>query len=218
MGIKVHMLAALGMAATNGFIVGDEDAKSCVIIDAPEAPNKFIEMIDNEGWKLKAILATHAHWDHVLAVRAIKVAYDAPFYLHEADMPILNNLVTRYQQLTGRSTEPAPPPNHFLQPGTVLEFDAMRFEVRFTPGHTPGHVSFVLHDHAVIFSGDCLFEGGVGRTDIPMADHSVLMESIFTQILTLPDDFTVACGHGRTTTIGKEKQSNPFVLEWMQHP
>ncbi len=214
MPLKINMLT-LGLVQTNCFMLGDEATKTAVLIDAPDNAPIILDNLEREGWQLVGILATHAHWDHVRAVRGVKEATGAPFYLHADDLPLLENMPTRIKQLTGQDELPAPPPDVFVTAGSTLTFPAFSLEVRFTPGHTRGHVSYILHEGAVAFSGDCLFEGSIGRTDLPGADFGTLMESIVDQLLSLPDDYTVACGHGRTTTIAQERHTNPFIADWL---
>ena len=213
MSFKVKMLT-LGLVQTNCFIIGDDASKTAVLIDAPDNAPLILEALAQDDWRLVAILLTHAHWDHVRAARGVKDATGAPIYMHADDLPLLAEMPERVKHWTGEDELPAPTPDLFVQHGQQLTFPACALEVRHTPGHTLGHVSYVWHDGAVVFSGDCLFEGSVGRTDFPYADHSTLMESIFKQLLSLPEDYTVACGHGRTTTIARERQTNPFILDW----
>ncbi|PJF31904.1 MAG: hypothetical protein CUN51_02885 [Candidatus Thermofonsia Clade 1 bacterium] len=210
---KVKMLT-LGWAQTNCFIIGNSASGTAVLIDAPDDAPRLRQEIEREGWQLSAILLTHAHWDHVRALHGLKEATNAPIYMHAADLPLLEEMPERVKAWIGEMELPAPKPDVLVQHGELLALPACCLEVRHTPGHTPGHVSYVWHEGAVVFSGDCLFEGSVGRTDFPYADHKTLMESIFKQLLSLPEDYTVACGHGRTTTIARERYTNPFILDW----
>ena len=115
-------------------------------------------------------------------------------------------------QLFGLTLPPPPEVDSFVTAGETIELGAIRLGVRFTPGHTPGHVSYVLDSDRVVFCGDCLFAGSIGRTDLPGGDHALLLQSIREQLMSLPDDFTVASGHGDLTTIGVERRSNPFLV------
>lgn len=213
MSVKVNMLT-LGLVQTNCFILGDSESQTAVLVDAPDNAPLILESLEREGWQLSAILLTHAHWDHVRALRGLKEATNAPVYLGAADLDLLAEMPERVKYWCGEDEQPAPAPDHLLHGGERLTFPPFAFEVRATPGHTLGHVSYVWHEGAVVFSGDCLFEGSVGRTDFPYSDHKTLMESIFKQLISLPEDYTVACGHGRTTTIARERQTNPFILDW----
>ncbi len=213
MSFQVNMLT-LGLVQTNCFLIGDQVSRQAVLIDAPDSAPLILERLARAGWQLSAILLTHAHWDHVRALRSLKEAAQAPIYLGAADLDLLAEMPEHVKQWIGEEEQPAPTPDHLLNGGETLSIAPFSFEVRPTPGHTPGHVSYIWHEGAVVFSGDCLFEGSVGRTDFPYADHKVLMQSIFKQLLSLPEDYTVACGHGRTTTIARERQTNPFILDW----
>lgn len=213
MSVKVNMLT-LGLVQTNCFILGNSASRTAVLVDAPDNAPLILQSLEREGWQLSAILLTHAHWDHVRAVRGVKEATGAPIYLGAADLDLLEEMPERVKYWSGEEEQPAPMPDHLLRGGERLTFPPFDFEVRATPGHTLGHVSYVWHEGAVVFSGDCLFEGSIGRTDFPYANHGTLMESIFKQLLSLPEDYTVACGHGRTTTIARERQTNPFILDW----
>jgi hydroxyacylglutathione hydrolase len=211
---KVHMLT-LGLVQTNCYIIGDNQTGDAVIIDPSDNAPLILKTVENESWTVRQILATHAHFDHVLAVRDLKEATDAPFVMHQADLPILEALPEMMEMFTGQSVLPVPAPDRFVEEGDVIDVGSIRLQVLFTPGHSPGHVSFISHEDAVAFSGDCLFLGSVGRTDLPGGDHALLMRSIFGKLLTLGDEYTVAAGHMQTTTIGRERMSNPFILDWM---
>lgn len=213
-------MLTLGIAATNCYVVGDEVTHDAVIIDAPDDAPKILAIAEREGWTVREILATHAHFDHVLAVGDLKKATGATFRLHHADLDLLHQLPDWMERFTGHTVAPAPEPDHFVEEGDVITVGGMRFEVLFTPGHAPGHVSYVLTtptEH-VVFSGDCLFLGSVGRTDLPGGDHALLMKSIVDKLLPLGDEYTVAAGHMQTTTIGRERVSNPFLLDWINAP
>jgi hydroxyacylglutathione hydrolase len=169
MSFKVKMLT-LGLAQTNCFIIGDDASKTAVLIDAPDNAPLILEALAQDDWQLVAILLTHAHWDHVRAARGVKDATGAPIYMHTDDLSLLAEMPERVKHWTGEDELPAPTPDLFVQHGQQLTFPACALEVRHTPGHTLGHVSYVWHEGAVVFSGDCLFEGSVGRTDFPYAD------------------------------------------------
>ncbi len=215
--IKIHMLT-LGLVQTNCYVVGDVENGEAIVIDPADNAPAILDVIRREGWTLRHILATHAHFDHVLAVGDLKAATGAPFSLHREDLPVLETVPQLMELFTGQTVSPVPAPDQFVVEGDTITVGAINLDVLFTPGHSPGHVSYVLADAAVVFSGDCLFLGSVGRTDLPGADHATLMRSIFGKLLPLGDEFTVAAGHMQTTTIGRERVSNPFVLDWMEFP
>ncbi len=211
---KIQMLT-LGLVQTNCYIVGDEHSGDAVVIDPSDNAPEILATVKRNGWTVREILVTHSHFDHVLAVRDLKATTGAPFRLHRADLPQLRSLPEVVQAFTGMDVPPAPDPDVFVEEGDVITAGSIRLEVLFTPGHSPGHVSYVLDDDAVVFSGDCLFLGSVGRTDLPGGDLNTLMKSIFGKLLPLGDEYTVAAGHMQTTTIGRERMSNPFLLDWM---
>lgn len=214
--MKIQMLT-MGIAATNCFILGDPTTKDAVVFDPSDNARAILESAKQEDWQIKAILCTHGHFDHVLAVGDLKAMTDAPFYLHPADVFLLEQLPERMLHYTGQSVPPAPPPDVLITPGQPITIGPFTFEVRHTPGHTPGSVTFVLQGQPLAFSGDVIFVNGVGRTDFPYGDQAQLMHTIFEQILTLPDEYALCVGHGYTTTVGSERQTNPYVQDWMQN-
>ncbi len=214
MTLQTEMLT-LGMIQTNCYIIADSVTHDAAIIDPADNAPQILEVVRREGFTVRDILITHAHFDHILALGDVKAATGATIRMHAADMPILESLPMRMQQLFNMSVPPAPMPDVFINEGDLIKVGNIEFEVRFTPGHAPGHVAFINHEYAVAFSGDCLFAGSIGRTDLPGADYKTLMHSIFGKLLTLPDDYTIAPGHMQTTTVGRERASNPFLLDWM---
>ncbi len=213
MAIEIIRLT-LGMVQTNCFIVGDSEARQAVVIDPADNAPAILRAAQERGWEIHEILATHAHFDHVLAVDDLREATGAPFRLHEADVPLLQAM-----PVTGRwfgiDLPPGPEPDGFVAEGERIALGEIVLNVLFTPGHAPGHVSYVLASQEMVFSGDCLFQGSIGRTDLPGCDHDALMRSIFEKLLPLGDQYTVAPGHGELTTIGQERRTNPFLL---MHP
>jgi hydroxyacylglutathione hydrolase len=163
------------------------------------------------------ILATHAHWDHVLAARELKELTGAPFAIHEEAVPMLNVLPQQGARF-GLPRFPDPPEIDRLLTGDgeTVELGAIKFETLYTPGHAPGHLGFLMRDDsgtpALVFSGDALFAGSIGRTDLPGGDYTRLMRSIREKLLTLPDAVVVLSGHGPQTTIGRERATNPFLI------
>jgi glyoxylase-like metal-dependent hydrolase (beta-lactamase superfamily II) len=146
-----------------------------------------------------------------MAVIGIKAATGAPFYLHAADLPVLRDLPERVRLWLDSEVDPVDDPDEFLVHGQEIVVGEEVLEVRFTPGHAPGHVVFIHHATEQVFGGDTLFQGSIGRFDLPLADGPTLLKSIREQLLTLPDTYTVHPGHGPSTTIGYERQHNPFV-------
>jgi glyoxylase-like metal-dependent hydrolase (beta-lactamase superfamily II) len=213
MALKVKMLT-LGMISTNCFVIGDEESKDAIVIDPADDAPAIMRVVEGEGWTVREILATHAHFDHILGVRDLQKATGAPFLLHRDDAPLLDNMQGRVKAFFGLDVPPPAKPDGFVAEGDVLEVGNIHIEVLFTPGHSPGHVAYVT-DADIVFSGDCLFQGGIGRTDLPGGDYRTLMTSITAKLLSLDDEVTVAPGHGLLTTVGAERASNPFLLDWL---
>jgi hydroxyacylglutathione hydrolase len=197
-----------GQFAENCYLVADGRSREAVIIDPGEEPAMFLAELDTRGWTLRAIWLTHGHIDHIMGVGAIKRATGVPIHLHPLDRPIYDAL-PQFGTWAGLAVEPAPPPDVELAAGTPVGVGRYEFEVRFTPGHSPGSVSFVGPD--MVFGGDVLFSGSVGRTDLPGGDPATLMATIQSQFLSLPDSTVVHSGHGPDTTIGVERLTNPFL-------
>ena len=197
-----------GQFAQNCYLLADRRTREAVIVDPGEEPGMFLAELDTRAWALRAIWLTHAHVDHILGVEAVKRATGVPIHLHPADRPIYDAL-PQFGAWVGRELAPPPPPDVELAAGDRLRVGALEFEVRFTPGHSPGSVSFV--GQGMVFGGDVLFNGSVGRTDLPGGDFATLMSSIHTQFLSLPDSTVVHSGHGPDTTIGVERLTNPFI-------
>ena len=217
MSIDIRILT-LGMAVTHCYIVADTETNEALIIDPVDEARLIAQTAEDAGWTIKLILATHAHFDHILASKELKEISGAPFYIHEESVPLLNTLAQQGVMFTGKPFPEAATPDRLLttEPET-LELGAIRLETLFTPGHAPGHISFYMPDGGIVFSGDCLFSGSIGRTDLPGGDYDVLMQSIFDKLLPLGDETRVLAGHMELTTIGKERVTNPFLLEYAEH-
>lgn len=205
------ILAALpvGLIQTNCYIVGCEETKEGAVIDPGGHPERILAEVERHGLALKYVLNTHAHFDHTYANRAIVAATGVPLALHPADRRLL--LSSAGAADFGLPAEPSPPPDLELQDGDELEVGKLRFQVLHTPGHTPGHVCFYEPEEGVLFDGDVLFYRGVGRTDLAGGNWQQLMNSIRRVLFALPDETVVYSGHGPATTIGEEKQLNPWL-------
>jgi glyoxylase-like metal-dependent hydrolase (beta-lactamase superfamily II) len=197
-----------GQLAENCYLVADRGTGEAVIIDPGEEAAMFLAELDTRGWSLKGIWLTHAHVDHILGVGAVHRATGAPIHLHPLDRPLYEAL-PQYGAWLGLQVEPPPPPEVELRPGTELRVGRYAFEVRFTPGHSPGSVSFAGEGR--VFGGDVLFNGSIGRTDLPGGDFPTLRATLLSQFLSLPDSTVVHSGHGPDTTIGVERLTNPFL-------
>ena len=197
-----------GQFAENCYLVADASSREAIIIDPGEEPGLFLGELGQRGWSLKAIWLTHGHIDHIMGVAAVHEATSAPIYLHKLDRPLYDAL-PQYGAWVGLPVDKPPTPHAELTAGQHLRIGQFRFEVRFTPGHSPGSVSFL--GYGMIFGGDVLFSGSVGRTDLPGGDAATLMATIHSEFLSLPDSTIVHSGHGPDTTIGVERLTNPFL-------
>ncbi len=197
-----------GQFAQNCYLLADETTGEAVMIDPGQEPTIFLAALSDRDWTLRSIWLTHAHVDHIMGVGAVQRATGAPIYLHPLDRPLYDAL-PRFGAWVGMQVEVPPPPQFELAAGQTLRLGRYEFSVRFTPGHSPGSVSFLGEGR--IFGGDVLFNGSVGRTDLPGGDTATLMASIQTEFLSLPDSTLVHSGHGPDTTIGIERLTNPFL-------
>jgi len=206
----------VGLLQENCYIVGCERTHRAVIIDPGDNAPAILQLARQNGVTIEKIINTHAHLDHVLAVNDVKAATGAPFYLHEKDLPTLHAVPDAARLWLGAEIDPIDEPDAYLEHGQIIEVGDERLEVRFTPGHAPGHVVFVHHAGHLVMAGDTLFQGSIGRFDLPGADGPTLFRSIREQLFSLPDDYRVYPGHGGTTTVGHERIHNPFVGEQAQ--
>jgi len=192
----------------NCYLVADAEQGEAVLIDPGEEAERFLQVLSRHGWRLTAIWLTHAHVDHIMGVAAVRASHEVPTWLHPLDRPLYDALPQQGQWMGLRLAAP-PAPTHDLAAGVALRVGGLSFDVRHVPGHSPGSVAFV--GHGVAFVGDVLFSGSVGRTDLPGGDGSALLASIRRELLTLPDSTVVYSGHGPATTIGSERETNPFL-------
>jgi len=198
----------VGPLFSNCYIVWDNNVKQGVIIDPGDDSQVILDRVKELGIKIKYILATHGHFDHVGAVAPLRRDLDVEFLAHEGDFFFIEdgeNAARRWNI----DIEQPPKPDRFIKDGEKIKFGEFELEVIHTPGHSPGGVSF-LYDQ-MLFGGDTLFQGSIGRTDFRKGSFEDLSKSIKTRLYTLPDDTTVYTGHGPVTTIGDEKKYNAFV-------
>ncbi|MEW6259343.1 MAG: MBL fold metallo-hydrolase [Thermodesulfobacteriota bacterium] len=200
----------VGPIMANCFILGCERTRKAAIIDPGAESAKILMKLAALNLTVECILNTHGHFDHVGANKKIREATKAPLMIHAADQPMLAFLRQTAAQF-GLSAEDSPQPDKLLQDGDILSVGDIRLQVIHTPGHTPGGVSFYTPD--VVFVGDTLFAGSIGRTDFPGGDYDTLIRSIQKRLFPLGDHVTVYCGHGPETTIGRERRFNPFAGE-----
>jgi len=205
----VKMLV-VGPFASNCYIVGSSSTKDGIIIDPGAEAERILKTVQQTGLSISLIVATHAHMDHVDALQAVKEKTNAQFALHEAEKEVLSGGAMRVVQSLGLSPyQSAPEPDRLLKDGERIDVGDLHFEVLHTPGHSPGGIC--LSGHGVVFSGDALFNFGIGRTDFPGGSYERLMKGIHDKLMVLPDETIVYPGHGPATTIGDERRGNPFL-------
>jgi hydroxyacylglutathione hydrolase len=200
-----------GSFVENCYLVVDEAARECAIVDPGEEAGLILHKVGETGARPVAIWITHAHIDHVLGVSRVHAETGAPIYLHPADRPLYDHVPEQAAAFGLAPVLRLPPPEKSWSPGESIRVGALTFDVRHTPGHSPGSVSLV--GEGVVFSGDVLFQGSIGRFDLPGGDYPTLMQSIATLLSTLPDETAVLPGHGPATTLGRERATNPFLHE-----
>jgi len=196
----------------NTYIISDE-TKECVVVDpgcyVDDEKKELSDYVLDHQLKVRMLLNTHCHIDHILGNEFVKQKYSTKLYIHQTEEFVLNAQkifaphygFNRYQEAK---------PDGYLVEGDVVEFGLQKFAVLFVPGHSPGHIAFYNENEKVVLAGDVLFQNSVGRTDLPGGNHNTLIDSIHKKLFTLPDEVTVYPGHGGETTIGVEKRTNPF--------
>ena len=201
----------VGVFAENCWIIGSRRSGEGIAIDPGDQPEEILALAKDMGLTIKVIANSHAHLDHILGVGGVIEKTGAKFFLHPDELEIARGAGETAARFLGRPVEPPPEPDALLADGDEVEVAGVKLKVLHTPGHTPGSLSF--YTEGMLFSGDTLFRGSIGRTDLPGGDHGREMSSIVDRLLALPDETIVLPGHMQETKIGIERQTNPFVLE-----
>lgn len=202
----------IGPIQNNCFLVFDPDSKDAVIIDPPIGAKIVLKEVEDKGLILKAIWITHAHFDHFAGASELVASLDSPLPvgLHRKELALYQN--GGGAPYFGYQIPPQPDPTLFFEHGQILSIGATLVEVRHCPGHSSGgQIIYYVREASVAFVGDVIFHHSIGRTDLPGGDHAALLNSIRTQIMTLPPETQLLCGHGDSTTVAKEAAHNPFL-------
>ena len=212
MSADIRMLT-LGPVQTNCYLLTCQKTGHTAVIDPSADGRNIAALLTEQGGELTHILLTHAHFDHVGGLGQLKEEFPhVPVYIHPAAVEMLAN-ASMQAALFGLRIPPVPAPEVMMSEGDVIQVGEVRLEVLDTPGHAPGHVCLYAPRVGVVFAGDALFQGSIGRTDLPGGDHALLLRMIRQKLFTLPDETHVLSGHGAPTTIGDERRSNPFLYE-----
>lgn len=214
MSLEIAMLT-VGQVHENCFLVRVEGSDRAIIVDPGEEAPRLLAAIEEWGVTLDAILLTHTHFDHVGAVAPVARATGAPVYCPELETVVLKDIMS-FVPFPGFGPYESWDTEHTVRGGEHLSLAGLEIDVIFTPGHSPGHVTYAIAEHGVLLSGDVLFEGSVGRVDLPGGDWGILSRSIQTLLDAYPDDTQVLPGHMGVTTLGRERATNPFLRELQQ--
>jgi glyoxylase-like metal-dependent hydrolase (beta-lactamase superfamily II) len=211
MALDVETLT-VGPVAENCFLLRREGSDRILVVDPGEEAERIVAAIEATGAQVEAILITHCHFDHIGAVTPVAAATGAPVYCPAIETPILSDIMA-FVPWEGFGPFESYEADETVEGGETLELAGLEIDVIFTPGHSPGHVTYSVRGEDAIFSGDVLFQGSVGRVDLPGADGPTLIMSIRKLLDSRPDETTVYPGHMGTTTLGAERATNPFLAE-----
>ena len=207
--MKLFAHRVVGPLACNCYVVGDEVTRQAIVIDPGDDADELAAEIVKQQLTVTAIVATHAHFDHIVAAERLRALTGAPFMLHDEDRPLLDWMQESGRLFLGVELPPPPEVDTPAREGERISAGGVELEVVHTPGHSPGSISLVAAD--ALFSGDTLFAGSIGRTDLPGGDTKALLDAVRSKLFVLDGSLAVSPGHGPTTTLGAERADNPFV-------
>jgi glyoxylase-like metal-dependent hydrolase (beta-lactamase superfamily II) len=202
----------VGPVSENCYVARLDGADRGIIVDPGDEPERILAAVEALGIDVDAILLTHCHFDHIGAVAPVAKATRAPLYCPQIEVPLLTDIMA-YVPWPGFGPFESHDPEHTVAGGEHLSMAGLEIDVLFTPGHSPGHVTYAIPDEGALFSGDVLFKGSVGRVDLPGGDWDTLLESIRGLVEGYPEETVVYPGHMAVTTLGAERASNPFLAE-----
>lgn len=219
----IHEIIPVGLLQCNCSILGDPATGEAIVIDPGDEVDRILKILARHKLKVRAIVSTHTHIDHVGGLAALRRATGAPVLIHDADLGLYRSLEEQAQWL-GVPTPETIQIRDFVKEGDALRYGSFLARVLHTPGHTQGSISLIVErfpdserietpEERLLIAGDTLFQGSIGRTDLPGGSYPQIIRSIHDKLLTLPDDLVVIPGHGGSTTIGEEREYNPFLRE-----
>jgi hydroxyacylglutathione hydrolase len=206
----IHEILIVGPLQCNCSILGDEVSREAIVVDPGDNISRIVATLQKHQLTLKQIIVTHAHIDHIAGAQRLKELTGAPILFNQNDLPLVKMMDVQAGWL-GIPTPEVAPPDASLEDGQVISITGLTGSILHTPGHTEGSVCLYLPQQSLLLAGDTLFAGSVGRTDLPGGNTQKLIQSIHDSLLTLPDEVTVIPGHGAKTSIGVERESNPFL-------
>jgi hydroxyacylglutathione hydrolase len=206
----IHEILVVGPLQCNCSILGDETSHEAIVVDPGDDISRIVSTLAKHQLTVKQIIVTHAHIDHIAGAQRLKRLTGAPILYNQNDLPLVKMMDIQAGWL-GIPTPEVAPPDASLEEGQAISIDRLTASILHTPGHTEGSVCLYLPQQSLLIAGDTLFAGSVGRTDLPGGNTQKLLQSIHNSLLTLPDEVTVIPGHGPRTSIGAERESNPFI-------